>query len=434
MTGPAIPPPALRETEQALEVFLGFSLTSCLSRLVEEAVIRSAGELDLDPLRFVARLRAGDPRCLEAITERTVVRETYFGRHPEQLAAIDRHLLRPADPGRPLRIWSAGCASGEEPYGLAMALLAAGRRGLDHVLGTDVSARALAQAREGRYGAWSLRRVDAGTRARFFVGRDPPLAVAPEVRERVEFRRANLLSEDPPAETFDLVLCRNVLIYFSPPVATAVLRKLASAVRPGGFLALGPAEAPLAAGLPFEWTGDTSAVLLRRSAADAKAAAAPDRSGRRRARRSAASGRPSRRPGERHPAPAAPAAPLAAAREAAHRGEPGEAGRPACAPDAAASAPEPFLLLAMAAEARGELTEAIAFLRSALYLDPQLAVAHASLVALHRRLGRDADAKRARRNALRALEGLEDGALLRGVARMTAGALRDALRQGEVAK
>ena len=442
-----ISPVLLRQAASVVEDLLGIALTSSLSRHMEEAVVRSAGELGMEPDGFVSRLRAGDPRCAATMTERTVVRETYFGRYPEQLSAVVRQVIEPALPDRPLRAWSAGCATGEEAYELGMALLAAGRRrGLDRIVATDASEEALRQARAAEYGERSVRRLDAVTRGRFLGGGRPPFVVAPEVRELVEFRRSNLVRDAAPSEAFDLVLCRNVLIYFTPQIAAAVLRGLAAALRPGGFLALGPAEAPLASGLPLEWVGDASFVLLRRVAADAEARATPPeaaRSPRVPERPRAAAGRSQRRRPERPqkavpkavpPRPReAPVTPLDAAREAARSGDVAEAERLAREASASSPSPEPYLLLAMAAEARGELAEALALLRRALYLEPRLAVAHASMAALHRRMGSREEARRARRNALRALEGVEDGALLPGVERMTAGALRQALEHGGLA-
>jgi chemotaxis protein methyltransferase CheR len=429
---PRISPALLREAEAAVEDLLGIAFAGPLARRIEEAVVRSAGELGLAPEALVSLLRARDARCAGPVIERTVVGETSFGRHPEQLAAIVSHVVHPEEPERPLRVWSAGCATGEEAYELAMALLAAGRRqGLDRIVATDASEHALAQARAARYGARSIRRLDPALRARFLSGTHPPFEVTPAVKALVELQRANLVCDAAPAGPFDLVLCRNVLIYFAPRAAAAVLRKLTAALRPGGFLALGPAEAPLAAGLPLEWVGNGSPVLLRRLAPEAE-----DRSRRRPAEPTARVAAypgpdPARRrrrdgpPEARRPAPREAAVPAGAAEPArpARRGEAGPAALEI-------SAAEAELLLALAAEARGELGKACSHLRRALYLAPKLAVAHASMASLQRRMGRQDEARRAGRNALRALEGVADGKLLPGVARLTAGALREALEQG----
>ena len=203
--------------------------------------------LRLAPEPFLGRLRAREHRAVTTLVEAAVVGETYFFRHPEQLAAIRQLAIAATPRERPLAIWSAGCATGEEPYTLAMELLDAGRIGLgDQILATDVSSRALAVAKEARYGEWSFRRLDPVVRNRHFESQPPQVLVRPQIRAMVEFRRHNLVREPAPATGFDLVVCRNVLIYFNPPTASLVVEKLAVTLAPGGILVLGPVEAPLA--------------------------------------------------------------------------------------------------------------------------------------------------------------------------------------------
>jgi chemotaxis protein methyltransferase CheR len=223
-----------------------------------EAAARAEGE----PVRaFARRVLAGDAGAITVLIEHLVVHETAFWRHPEQLAAIGR--LAAEAPG-PLAIWSAGCATGEEPYSVAIALLEAGRgeKG-DRILATDVSARALEAGSAGVYGVRAMRKLPIPLASRWF---DPGFErrVRPEVRALVEFRSHNLVADPAPAGPFDLVLCRNVLIYFDPPTAGVVLRRLAGALRPGGALVLGPVELPLATAGELEWLHLGGATLLRR--------------------------------------------------------------------------------------------------------------------------------------------------------------------------
>lgn len=191
-----------------------------------------------------------------------MVVETAFWRHPEQLDAIGR--IAAAAEG-PLAIWSAGCATGEEPYSVAIALLEAGRAGRgDRVIATDVSERALATARIGLYGPRALRKLPPAVAERWLAGQgDRRVGVAP--RALVWFVRHNVVSDPPPpGAPFDVVLCRNVLIYFDGATATAALRRLADALRPGGTLVLGPVELPLASGLDLDLVNDAGATLLVR--------------------------------------------------------------------------------------------------------------------------------------------------------------------------
>jgi chemotaxis protein methyltransferase CheR len=443
----------LAEVERVLEEACGLTLSPGIRRTLGDAFARAARDLRLAPEPFLGKLRAREHRAVTTLVEAAVVGETYFFRHPEQLAAIRQLVIAPAQ-GRPLSIWSAGCATGEEPYTLAMELCDAGRTGLaDRILATDVSSRALAVAREARYGEWSLRRLDPVVRNRHFESTPPQVVVRPPIRAMVEFRRHNLVREPAPGTGFDLVVCRNVLIYFNPPTAALVVEKLAVSLAPGGLLVLGPVEAPLAAGQTLERIELEGVTIFR--APGGRALTLPTRpraSGVDRARgeRPAPPERPSE--GKRHggkkqaaaprpatppeapappppPPPAAPAGPgsLAAARDAALRGDLSAAEELARSAATRELCPEAWLLVSMAADARGDLPAAVDAVRRALYLDPGLALGHAALVPLYARLGLPGEAARARRNALEALAGLDDGAPLRGVETITAGALRSAL-------
>ncbi|WP_242361966.1 protein-glutamate O-methyltransferase CheR [Anaeromyxobacter sp. SG17] len=451
----------VEDVERALRDACGITLTEGLRTTLEEALRRAARAVELEPEAFRARLRARDPRCLGELVEAAVVGETYFFRHPEQLDAVREVVLARAQRERPLRIWSAGCATGEEPYSLAMLLRDAGRAACrDRILATDVSARALAVAAEAVYGAWSLRRLDPGARARHLEGEGPQVRVRAEVRAAVEFRRHNLYSEPAPAGPFDLVVCRNVLIYFDPETARAITARLLEAVAPGGVLLLGPVEVPIAEKLAVERLEVGGTVIFRRLApGEVRTERAAPAKARSRGRSASAAPAPTPAPiatptpaaatltPAPTPAPAAVVTPTALdtpvpseaaipipgfeqARAAARRGDLEFAEQLAREVAERHLCPESYLLLAMAADARGDLGGAIDALRRALYLEPGLAMAHASLVPLYARVGRHDEAARARRNAIEAVEGLDDGAPLRGVEPITAGALRSAL--GEV--
>lgn len=146
--------------------------------------------------------------------------------------------------GRPVRIWSAGCARGEEAYSLALLLAHAGVAGT--VLATDIDPAALAFARAGRYPADALVELGAADVARFFLATDDHhFEVRDELRARVSFTRHDLTTQPPPGGGgFDLVACRNVLIYLKRPAQQAVLASLVAALAPGGHLCLGEAEWP----------------------------------------------------------------------------------------------------------------------------------------------------------------------------------------------
>lgn len=254
------PAPPLEEVARVLAEAAGVSLSDGLDLALDDALLRAASSLGLAPGELARRVVARDPDAVATLVEHAVVGETAFWRHPEQLAAIGR--LAAARPG-PLRLWSAGCATGEEPFSVAFALLEAGRRA-DRVIATDVSERALAAARAATYAPRALRKLPPEL-ARWLEPGHGTRRVGAEARALVTFERHNLVSQPVPGGgRFDVVLCRNVLIYFSPETATAVLRRLIDAVTPGGILVLGPVELPLAGALDVEWIEDGGATLLRR--------------------------------------------------------------------------------------------------------------------------------------------------------------------------
>lgn len=163
-------------------------------------------------------------------------------------------------PRRRLRVWSAGCASGQEPLSLAIALA---DRGVDPVrvelLATDVAMSDLHRARRGEYTQFEIQRgLSATHMLRWFEGEDGRWLARPELLARVRFRCHNVI-DPPPVDAADLILCRNVLLYFTPEVRAATLARLASALKPGGLLVLGASEAILDGTAGFtpsgEWRG-----------------------------------------------------------------------------------------------------------------------------------------------------------------------------------
>jgi chemotaxis protein methyltransferase CheR len=180
---------------------------------------------------------------LDALT----INVTKFFRNPETFAAIDREIV-PALYARvepQLRIWSAGCASGEEPYSLAMLMhryaVAYGKR-FDRVdvLGTDLDRTSLAAAERATYLEPTLADTPAELRQMYFP-LQPPYRIPREVRARVQFRRHDLLRE-PLLESQHLIVCRNVIIYFDRATQEQLFERFAAALLPGGFLVLGRVE------------------------------------------------------------------------------------------------------------------------------------------------------------------------------------------------
>lgn len=202
---------------------------------------------------YLRRLAAGSLGATELalLAGELTVTETYFFRNIEQFDAfVERVLPDPAtqaDWQGPLRLLCAGCASGEEPYSLAMLVRErigplAGR--VD-ITAADLNPNALDKARRGRYTQWSLRATPAEMRQRWFRAVGNEYRVADEIRDAVRFEQRNIACDDPelwPADTYDVIFCRNVLMYFALTQAQALVARICRALRPGGFLFLGHAE------------------------------------------------------------------------------------------------------------------------------------------------------------------------------------------------
>ncbi|HKE18018.1 MAG TPA: CheR family methyltransferase [Kofleriaceae bacterium] len=201
---------------------------------------------------YLEHLEGGADRVeLTALAQELTVPETYFFRHMDQFRAFAEVALpermRARAAGRALRILSAGCASGEEPFTLAMIV-----RELRLEPGWDLSIRAidmnpvaLEKAAGGRFSTWSLRETPPDVQRRWFRGAGHDVLLDESIRAQVRFDQRNLAEEDGelwrPGQ-YDVVFCRNVIMYFAPDVARAVVGRISRAIAPGGYLFLGHAE------------------------------------------------------------------------------------------------------------------------------------------------------------------------------------------------
>lgn len=188
---------------------------------------------------------------LRVLGQELTVPETYFFRNADHFRAFVEVVLPErvrANAGRPVRILSAGCASGEEAYTLAILLreqLGEPCRGLTEIVAVDINPAMIAKARRARYSTWSFRETLPELRTRYFEPDGPDFLLDPRVRSMVSFAERNLIDEDPTfwrPDTFDVVFCRNVVMYFSPEVIRRVVARIGRALVPGGYLFLGHAE------------------------------------------------------------------------------------------------------------------------------------------------------------------------------------------------
>jgi chemotaxis protein methyltransferase CheR len=222
------------------------------SLLMEKVSVRAL-ERGFDSLLdyyYLLRYDPEGPAELDALVDSLVVNETYFFRElTPMIALVDEYLAPKVASGLRPRVWCAAAATGEEP--LTLAMLLAERQLLAHVdlLASDVSERALAQARHGEYGGRSLRQRLSGYE-RWLEPRGERATVAPELVRAIRWQRINLIAEDelPRRERFDAILCRNVLIYFAPATAARVVERLGQHLVPGGVFMVGVSESLLSFG------------------------------------------------------------------------------------------------------------------------------------------------------------------------------------------
>gem|GEM_PF-92518 len=250
----------------------GLAPPSCPAS-AEEGISRAmarAGVSDFDEYR--ARITLDSAAMDDLLTELTIG-ETYFFRTPEHFEFLRRVVLPELrerhGPDYTVKMWSAACSSGEEPYSMAALLMNEGWGEHMAVYATDVSRTALARARRAHYGEWSLRgpwaermRVHLRPEGRQYV-------LAPEVKQRVRFSYLNLALDTWPSPEsgiwkLDVIFCRNVLIYFNGSTIEAVARRLHASLDEGGVLFTGPSDPPLGGLAPLEPVLTEWGVLYRR--------------------------------------------------------------------------------------------------------------------------------------------------------------------------
>jgi chemotaxis protein methyltransferase CheR len=361
-----------------------------------------------------------DRLALDDLVEELTVGETHFMRDPDQMELVRREVLpilkRRRAAGAAPRVWSAGCAAGEEAYSLAILLEEEGLHQGAVVLGTDLSTAALERARAGAYSDWSLRGLSDPFLRDYFRRERGRRILVDRIRSRVLFGRLNLVGAEDYAATgasgMDLILCRNVLVYFGHETVRRIAARLFDCLAEGGVLLTAGADPLLAEYAPFEVEVTRAGLVYRRPRPAPAEEAMPETS---------AQAAP--------PAPPPPGRDDDVARTVEDREEPApvvalpraelDLGREAffrVTGHANAKGPREAERIAQAALRRHPLDAQLHYLRatlllaldrdeeaeheaqSALYLDPSLAVAHFILGTILRKRGARHDALRAFRN------------------------------------
>lgn len=227
-------------TGQQLATYRSWRLDTALKPL-----LRARGLETLDQL-VAALLDGQDPTVGDRIVDALVNGESSFFRDQPVFDMIAEALPASTHPSRRRRIWSAGCATGQEPLSLAMMFAEAGaddRACVPDIVATDISEASLARARTGRYTQFEVQRgLPIRRLMRWFEAAGADWVVRPELVRMIQYRRMNLVTDRPPPGRFDAVLCRNVLLYLSPATKAQLFVRLAAAMDPGGLLILGAGE------------------------------------------------------------------------------------------------------------------------------------------------------------------------------------------------
>ena len=253
MTSRAAPAPAASQATinvltALLEARTGQQIAAYRSWRLDTALKPLLRARKLDTLdQLVTQLLQGSDRSIgDSIVDALVNQETSFFRDAQVFEMLAEAVADAERDGRRARIWCAGCSTGQEPLSLAMQF--AERREtsgvpMPEIVATDVSDAAVARARSGRFSQFEIQRGQPVRRMiRWFDTTGSDWVAKPELLGMVAFRRMNLVSDPAPPGQFDVVLCRNVLLYLSTDTKAEVFPKIAKAMKPGGVLVMGAGE------------------------------------------------------------------------------------------------------------------------------------------------------------------------------------------------
>jgi chemotaxis protein methyltransferase CheR len=183
-----------------------------------------------------------DPEELKRFCDYIMINVSEFFRNPEKFDELEREILPSLLRKSPnLSIWSAGASNGAEIYSVAMILDAIAPRGYHKLLATDIDSGAIAQALAGMYGPQDVKNVSRARMAKYFTSEASNHAISSKIKSKVQFKMHNLLA-DRFERGFDLILCRNVFIYFKPETQDYFLQCFSGALKAGGYLVIGSAE------------------------------------------------------------------------------------------------------------------------------------------------------------------------------------------------
>lgn len=259
-----------RYLEDASGIVLGenkhYLVTSRLNRLMREFEIEDFAHL----MKQLKMKR--NPKLHEQIVDAMTTNETLWFRDTYPYEVLKHELLPEitSQKARQLRVWSAASSSGQEAYSISMTIqeyLASKPGSLPsniQIIGTDISATMLRDASNATYDKMTLSRgISEDRKKRFFIPQGDKWQVRPEIKARATFRELNLLNNFSALGKFDIIFCRNVLIYFSSDIKSDILNRMAASLNPGGYLFLGGSESPTSYTDAFEMIRTPKGVVYR---------------------------------------------------------------------------------------------------------------------------------------------------------------------------
>ena len=255
----ALPDALLSQLSDFLEVHMGLHFPRQRWHDLERGVAAASRDAGYANAETFVRWLLGAPLTrtrIEGLASHLTIGETYFFREKASLDILEQRILPEllqarAQGDRRLRIWSAGCCSGEEPYSIAMLLdrlIPDPAKWNVTILATDINPQFLRKAAQGIYSAWSFRETPGWLKELYFTRRaDGRFEIQPRMRQMVSFSYLNLAEDSYPSlvngtNAMDIILCRNVLMYFAPETRSIAYAKLDQALEDDGLLMLGAAE------------------------------------------------------------------------------------------------------------------------------------------------------------------------------------------------
>lgn len=231
-----------QEFLQKIEQRYNLNLRGYKEKQLKRRIDAQMESLSLKDYREYLEVLERDQKELERFLDRVTINVSEFFRNPEIFDYLEKEIMPSLlQKRKKLRIWSAACSNGAEPYSLAIILKEADPLGEHYILATDMDSKILEEAKAGIYDQRSVRNLSQARLKKYFEVSGDKYIIKPEVKKTVNFKKHDLL-KDPFEQGFDLIVCRNVLIYFTAEAQNVLYQKFWEALLPGGILFIGATE------------------------------------------------------------------------------------------------------------------------------------------------------------------------------------------------